>query len=63
MKNNKFYLVLIIFLLGVIGFLIFLLFVSDSGRYCVPITNEKKHIPAILDKDSTGKTSPVKSEE
>lgn len=63
MKNNKFYLVLIIFLLGVIGFLVFLLFVSDSGRYCVPLTNEKKYTPATLDQDSVVETDSVNSEE
>lgn len=53
MNNNKIYLLIIFILLGVIAFLVFLLFVGDSGKYCVPITKEKSDPPLnILSKDS-----------
>lgn len=53
MNTNKVYLVIIILLLAVVGFLVVLLFVSDSGKYCVPLVKEKSYDPVtIFGKDS-----------
>lgn len=53
MNTNKIYLLIIFILLGVIAFLVVLLFMGDSGKYCVPLTKEKHHVPVnIFWKDS-----------
>lgn len=45
MKTNKIYVLIIFVLLGVIAFLVVLLFMGDSGKYCVPLTKEMDHLP------------------
>lgn len=45
MNSNKIYLVVIFILMGIIGFLVVLLFMGDSGKYCVPITKDESHLP------------------
>lgn len=56
MNTNKIYLLIIFILLGVIAFLVILLFMGDSGKYCVPLTKEKEHLPVnVLDNDSQKK--------
>ncbi|MES2396260.1 MAG: hypothetical protein V4549_09670 [Bacteroidota bacterium] len=53
MNTNKIYLLIIFILLGVVAFLVVLLFMGDSGKYCVPLTKEKHHVPVnVLYKDS-----------
>ena len=53
MKNNRGYIAIIIVLLGVIFFLTVLLFISDTGKYCVPIIKEQHSMPVkLLNKDS-----------
>ncbi len=52
MNNNKIYLLIIFTLLGVVAFLAVLLFMGDSGKYCVPLTREMDLPPVnILSKD------------
>lgn len=48
MNTNKIYLLMIFILLGVIIFLVVLLFMGDSGKYCVPITKEMDHLPVTI---------------
>lgn len=53
MKTNKVYLLIIFILLGVIAFLVVVLFMGDSGKYCVPLTKEKHHVPVnVFENDS-----------
>lgn len=53
MNNNKIYLLIIFILIGIVAFLGVLLFIGDSGKYCVPLTKEKDHLPLnVLNKDS-----------
>lgn len=53
MKTNKIYVLVIFMLLGVIAFLVVLLFMGDSGKYCVPLTKEMDHLPVnVLGEDS-----------
>lgn len=63
MKNNKVYFAIIILLLVIIAFLVILLFMGDSGKYCVPITKQKIHIPeTFFDKDSLVRMDSLSSE-
>ncbi len=63
MKNNKGYLVIIFVLLAAIVFLVFLLFVADSGKYCVPLIKEKTQIPVnAVGNDSLKTKDSVNSE-
>jgi hypothetical protein len=53
MNTNKIYLLIIFILLGVVAFLVVLLFMGDSGKYCVPLTKERHHIPVdVFGEDS-----------
>ncbi|MES2140718.1 MAG: hypothetical protein V4511_13500 [Bacteroidota bacterium] len=53
MNNNKFYLLIIFILLGIVAFLGVLLFMGDLGKYCVPISKEMHRLPVnTLSKDS-----------
>jgi len=53
MNSNKIYLVIIFILLVIVAFLVVLLFIGDSGKYCVPITKEEHHLPVnVFAKDS-----------
>jgi len=55
-NNKKVYTRIIIGLIVLIVFLVILLFMSDSGKYCTPIVKEQQQIPdKFLEKDSLKK--------
>jgi hypothetical protein len=64
MKNNNIYIVIIVGLIAIIVFLVILLFIGDSGKYCEPTIKEqidfsKRNLntDSLIRKDSSRKNN------